>query len=66
MIAPLIRIALRYLSGVLIAKGIFGAEHASFFFDPEVEAAIITLAGLIIGGATEYTYVLARRYGWSK
>lgn len=66
MIAPVVRIGLRYASGILIARGMFGSEYAAFFADPAVESAVVTIAGVTIGAATEYTYVLARRYGWNK
>lgn len=63
---PIVRIFLRYLSGVLVAKGLFGAEDAQVLHDPDLEAAISTGLGLLMSAATEYYYSLAKRFGWDK
>lgn len=63
---PFVRIFLRYLSGVLVAKGLFGAEDAQVLQDPELEASIATWLGLLMSGVTEYYYALAKRFGWDK
>lgn len=59
MIAPFIRIGLRYLSGFLIAKGLADAHIAGEFTSPE-------LVGALVGIVNETWYYLARKYGWSK
>lgn len=59
--APFIRIALRYLSGFLIAKGWLGAG-----VDLSADPDLIMAAGLAIGFVTETAYAAARRYGWAK
>ena len=57
--APLIRIALRYLSGVLIARGMFSPDDAALFLDDE-------LIGALVAGLNEAWYYAARKYGWEK
>ncbi len=58
---PFIRIALRYLSGFLIAKGWLGSEY-DLSADPE----LVTMIGVAIAAGTEVAYALARRLGWAK
>ena len=58
-IAPFVRILLRYLSGVLIARGMFSQEDAGLFMDPE-------LIGILVGMLNEAWYMAARRFGWEK
>lgn len=64
--APILRIFLRYLSGVLIAKGVIGDGDASLFEDPELVTSLEAGAGLLIGAGTEYWYKMARKFGWEK
>ncbi|TGS63024.1 hypothetical protein EN844_24650 [Mesorhizobium sp. M3A.F.Ca.ET.201.01.1.1] len=65
MTAVIIRIALRYGAGVLVARGLLGSDDASAFStDPGVQMALETGLGLAIGGATEAWHYLARRFGW--
>lgn len=61
------RIVLRYLSGVLIAKGMLDTEFGTqLAADPDA-VEILTLAiGAGAGVAAEWWYALARRMGWSK
>lgn len=63
---PIVRIALRYLSGLLVAKGIFGSDDATIFQDPDLEATLTTGLGLAVSAGTEYYYALAKRWGWDK
>lgn len=61
--SPFVRIALRYGSGFLVAKGFLTPEDATFLAtDPDV----ILVAGALIGAATEAWYLLANRLGWAK
>ena len=60
MTAVLIRIALRYLSGFLIAKGWLGVEY-DLSADPE----LVLLIGVAIAAVTEAAYALAKRLGWT-
>ncbi|RWE26654.1 MAG: hypothetical protein EOS41_05860 [Mesorhizobium sp.] len=65
MTAVIIRIALRYGAGVLVARGLLGSDDASAFSnDPDIQMALETGLGLAIGGATEAWHYLARRFGW--
>lgn len=63
MTAVIARIALRYLAGVLVARGLLGADDAAFLIsDPDMQM----LAGACIGGAAELWWLLARRFGWER
>ncbi|TIV71947.1 MAG: hypothetical protein E5V89_07695 [Mesorhizobium sp.] len=67
MIAVIIRIALRYGAGVLVARGLLGAGDASAFSaDPDIQMALETAAGLALSLAAEAWYALAHRFHWSK
>lgn len=65
MTALLIRLALRYGAGALIAKGFLapdaGVELAN---DVDLQAAIEIGIGLAMAGASELWMVVARRCGW--
>lgn len=64
--APFVRIGLRWLGGMLVAKGWLGTGDQSLFADPDmVQAACWALAALC-AIVSEGWYVLARRWGWSK
>jgi len=63
---PFIRIALRYLSGLLIAKGMIGDGQADIFTDPDLVSVIVTGLGFAMAAATEFWYALSRKFGWSK
>ena len=57
---PLARIVLRYLSGALVALGVFAPEQvAQFVNDPDV--LVIVAAG--VGALIEAWYVFARKHG---
>ena len=67
MIAVIIRIALRYGAGVLVARGLLGAgDAAALSGDPEIQMALETGVGLALSIAAEAWYVLARKFHWSK
>lgn len=56
-----IRIALRYLAGYLVLKGILPEELANAIAnDPELAVAIGVAIGVVVEGA----YALARKLGW--
>lgn len=57
--APFVRIALRYGSAFLMAKGFFGDDAVGFFVDEEV-------IGLAVAVLNEAWYLAARRFGWEK
>lgn len=66
MLAVIVRIALRYGAGLLVAKGLLapdaGVELAN---DVDVQAAIEVGLGLVMAGASELWMVIARRCGWA-
>ncbi|TRC96790.1 hypothetical protein FJV76_02740 [Mesorhizobium sp. WSM4303] len=65
MIAVLIRIILRYGAGVLVARGLLGADDAAAFSsDPDIQAGLEVGAGLAIASATEAWHWLSRKFDW--
>lgn len=59
------RIALRWLAGFLVAKGLFAPDDATMFTaDPEIERLVVSGLGALAGGAAEGWYWLAKRLGW--
>lgn len=61
----LVRIFLRWLAGILVAKGVFDSEAGNMLAtDPEVARALEIGLGLAIGALAEGWYMLARRCGW--
>lgn len=65
MTAVIARIALRYISGALVIKGLLPAD-SGIATDPDVINLIEVALGLALGAATEGWYMLARRMGWAK
>ena len=66
MHGPAIRIALRYLAGLLVATGLIGAEHVPFIDSDDLGAAInvlVTAVGLLAGLWSEYRYDRAKKLG---
>jgi hypothetical protein len=67
MTAPIARIVLRYIVGLLVAKAIFSPEDGNAFIsDPEIAQMVELGVGVVVGAVTEAWYGLARRWGWSK
>jgi hypothetical protein len=65
MSAPLARIALRWLSALLVTYGYLSSDIGEMLGGDEDAAAIVEMAlGAVIGLATEGWYALAKRYGW--
>ena len=65
MVSLIIRIALRYGAGILVARGLLGADDAaSFSSDPDVQMMLETGAGLVIVAVVEGWHYIARRLGW--
>jgi hypothetical protein len=69
---PIIRIALRYVAGFLVAKGVDQATANMVATDPDFLALVtsvateaFTLAGAAIVVATEWAYARARKWGWA-
>lgn len=68
MLAPIVRIALRYASGVLLAKGIIDVSAADLLAnDADVQhvamAASEAVVGMATGVATEIWYRRAKKSG---
>lgn len=66
MTAVLVRIALRYGAGILVAKGILAPEvGADLATDPDVLQVAQIGAGLIAGALAEMWFFFAKRLGWA-
>ncbi len=66
MLAPLVRVLLRYVAGFLAGYGI--AVNAAGYVladDPDVVFLVSCALSGIIGAAIEGFYALAKKYGWS-
>lgn len=62
----IIRIALRYGAGFLVARGLMGADDASMLSnDPDVQMVIEVGVGALTSVATESFYYLAHKFGWA-
>lgn len=62
MTGPIARIILRYLAAALVTYGLIPREiGAEIARDPD----LILVIGSLIGVATEASYVLAKRRGWT-
>lgn len=67
MTAVVARIALRYASGALVAKGFLPDDIGrGLAVDVDVLSIIEISLGLALGAATEAWYWLARKFGWAK
>ena len=62
--SALIRIGLRYVSGLLIMHGYLRPEDGAMLGDPELIAAIEIGAGMVLGLVAEGWYWAAKRLGW--
>ncbi len=61
------RIALRYIAGALVAKGLLTADDAlAINTDPDLVELLTTGLGIAIGVGTEWFYALARKLGWER
>lgn len=65
MTSVIARIALRYISGALVIKGLL-PEGTDLTADPDLLNVAEVGLGVAIGAATEGWYWLARKFGWSK
>lgn len=67
MVSVIARIALRYIAGALVAKGVFDASTGSqLAADADVLHAIEIGLGVGLATVSEVWYSLARKLGWSK
>jgi hypothetical protein len=64
--SPLVRILLRYGSGLLIAKGLLDAETGNMLVDdPDVARSLELALGTAMAAASEVWFFLAKRFGWN-
>jgi hypothetical protein len=62
----LARLILRYIAGMLIAKGLLSDADGDWInSDPDLMELVTAGIGIAIAGATEWFYVLAKKYGWT-
>lgn len=62
-----LRILLRYLAALLVAKGLIAPEMGDLLaVDPDIVTGLEAVLGVMIGAAVEGWYVLARRFGWAR
>jgi len=67
MTSVIVRIGLRYLAAVLVARGILDPDGGSALgADPDVAALVETGVGIACGVAAEAWYYVARRMGWER
>lgn len=67
MTTVFIRIALRYLAALLIARGVLSPDMGDIITsDPEIAMALQLGGGALVGIVAEGWYYLARRFGWSR
>lgn len=67
MTAVLIRIALRYLAGALVIKGLIPeAMGSQIAADPDILNVLEVASGVAFGAVAEGWYWLARKFGWAK
>lgn len=65
--APIIRIALRYLTFPLLYFGLIQEHEASdLIADPQIAQWVSLAAGFVAPFAAEAWYWLARKFGWEK
>ena len=64
--APIVRIALRWIGGMLIARGWVAQSDAGLFADPDLVAAVSFGGAIACGLVAEGWYAAARRFGWAK
>lgn len=63
MTAVIVRIALRYGAGALIAKGLLDPGTGDTLMnDPDIQI----IAGACLGAISEGWYFIARKLGWAK
>lgn len=67
MTAPIVRILLRYLSGLLVMKGLISTNMGTdLATDPDLMAILELVFGVGFATVAEWWYVLAKKWGWSK
>lgn len=64
MTGLIVRIALRYLAGALVAVGLSDADAQFLAGDPAVVSGITLAAGAVVAAVSEGWFTLAKRFGW--
>jgi len=64
MMAPLVRILLRWIGGIALARG--WMSDASVFQDPDVVTIGCYVLAAVCGVVSEGWYFVARKRGWSR
>lgn len=63
----IVRIALRYIAGALVFKGLIDSDMGTqLASDPDLSNLVNVAIGLVAGSVSEAWYWLARRFGWAK
>lgn len=66
MLAPIVRIIMRYGAGFLVAKGLLTPEDGTAFgLDPDIAQMLEVGIGMAVGAATELYYAASKRWGWN-
>lgn len=61
---PLIRVGLRYVAGLLVAKGM--ASEANLLSDPDLVQVASYAGAAVCSGISEGWWYLARKKGWTQ
>lgn len=62
-----VRILLRYLAGMLVARGLLMESDGNMLAsDPEVASFLEMAAGAALGTLSEGWYMLAKKFGWKQ
>ena len=64
VLAPLVRVALRYLAGILVARGY--SISPDTLTDPDIVQVICFVAGTTCALVSEGWWALARKHGWDQ
>lgn len=67
MSAVVVRIFLRYLAGILVAKGFLAPEDGlQIASDPDISMLLQVALGALVGALSESWYYVARKLGWER
>ncbi|GLQ36766.1 hypothetical protein GCM10007908_03860 [Rhizobium albus] len=62
--APVIRIILRVIAGIMIGYGLPKDWADQIVTDPDALFVAETIVGALLWAATEAFYIMAKRFGW--
>jgi hypothetical protein len=67
MTLVIIRILLRYLAAMLVARGLLSGDISNLFSnDPDFAAGLDLMLGGALAAVAEGWYLLAHRFGWKR